>query len=325
VVVPDVGNHQRARNWLRTELAVLLTIATQVEEPEFAGYVWRTAAALELFLDRKGRRSDQIAVQRAGLANARRAGDRFGIATTSRALGMAYGRVDDHDSADEHLSEALRLFGEIGDHDGIAETNRNLAFVANMRGEHQRAFDHYDQALAAYRSTGNRVGEATVLNEIGWTLIMLGDHAGALDYCQRSVALHVATGNRNGEAAARDSLGYAHHHLGRYDDALARFNSALRIYQDIGDRYLEADTLHHIGQSAMASGDLDLARRAWDDALDILNEMGHPDAATVLDKRLSLARTTRVPGQRVVERCPIGANTAVVPGGPAPNKSTSDS
>ncbi|HEX4701489.1 MAG TPA: BTAD domain-containing putative transcriptional regulator [Pseudonocardiaceae bacterium] len=298
VVEADLGSHQRAQTWLRKELPVLFSIVTQADDTDFAGYSWRTAAVLELVLDRKGRWSDQVIVQRAGLTSASRDGDRFGVATTSRALGFAYGRIGDQRRAEEHLYRALRLFGEIGDRDGLGATSRNLAFLANMRGEYRHALNRYDDALTEYRLTDNRNGEAAVLNEIGWTLIMLGDHAGALDHCRRSIALHVATGNRNGEAAASDSLGYAYHHLGRYDRAIAHFQDALRIYRDIGDRYLEADTLGHIGQSAAASDDLDTARRAWDDGLDILNELGHPDAATILDKRVALDRTTR---QRPVE------------------------
>jgi tetratricopeptide (TPR) repeat protein len=300
VVDAHLDGQQQARTWLRKELPVLFSIVAQADGIQFAGYAWRTAATLELFLDRQGRWSDQITVQRAGLASARRDSDLFGVACTSRALGFAYGRTGNQRGATENLSRALRLFDEIGDRDGVAETRRNLAFLANMRGEHQQALEHYDEALAAYRSTGSRTGEAGVLNEIGWTLIMLGDHSGALDYCRRSIALHVATGNRNGEAAASDSLGYAYHNLGQHDRAIAHFQDALHIYQDISDRYLEADTLHHIGQSAAASGDPDTARRAWDDALDILNEMGHPDAATILAKRLALTRSRR---KRPVEHC----------------------
>ncbi len=306
VIDVALGSYQLARKWLRTELPVLFSIVTQADDTGFAGHVWRTAAALELFLDRQGRRSDQVTVQLAALVSARRDGDRYGIAYTTRALGHAYSRAGDDRGAREYLPKALRLFGELGNRDGEAETSRNIAFLANTSGEHRPALDHYDHALTAYRSIENETGEAAVLNEIGWTLIMLGDHSGALDYCRRSVALHAATGNRNGEAAASDSLGYAYHHLGEYDKAIAHFQDALRIYQDISDRYLEADTLHHIGQSAMASGDLDTARRAWDDALDILNEIGHPDAAAVLDKRLALTRSTRSPGQRTVERRRLG-------------------
>jgi DNA-binding SARP family transcriptional activator/tetratricopeptide (TPR) repeat protein len=310
VVEEDLGSHQRARMWLWTELPVLFSIVTQAEDTDFVGYSWRTAAALELFLNRKDRWVDQVTVQRAALASARRDGDRFGVAHTSRALGFAYGRTGNHHGASEHLSQALHLFGEIGDHDGLGDTNRDLAFLANAAGEHEHALAHYDKALAAYRSTGNRTGEGTVLNEIGWTMIMRGDHSGAVDYCRRSVALHVATGNRTGEAAASDSLGHAYHHLGVFDRAMAHFQDALVIYRDIGDRYLEAGTLHHIGQSAVASGDPDTARRAWDDALEILSRTGHPDAATILHKRLALNRTASSSGQRPAERHRFGSTSA---------------
>jgi len=118
---------------------------------------------------------------------------------------------------------------------------------------------------------------------------LLGDYPQATEYCRQSVVLHAATGNRNGEASAYDSLGYAHYHLGQYDQAISHYRRALQVFRDISDRGLEADTLHHIGEVAAASGDPETARHTLSQALTILDEMGHPDAATIRDRLRALA------------------------------------
>jgi len=64
VVEEDLDTPQRAQTWLRTELPTLLAIVSQAGAIGFAAHAWRTAAALEIFLDRQGRRSDQVTVQR---------------------------------------------------------------------------------------------------------------------------------------------------------------------------------------------------------------------------------------------------------------------
>jgi hypothetical protein len=53
------------------------------------------------------------------------------------------------------------------------------------------------------------------------------------------------------------------------------------LFRDSGDPFYEADSLVHLGDSHAAAGDSHRARDAWQAAVTILDEMAHPNAATV--------------------------------------------
>ena len=285
---------EEARSWLITELPVLLAIVEGDEHEGNGAYAWRIAAVLEQFLDRLGRRQDQLHVQRRALAAAERLGDLVGQAHCHRALGFALGRVEQHEEAEIHLLRARELYATTGDQRGEARSCRFLAFLANMRKEHRAALELYAHAVDLCERAGHREGSAALANDVGWTRILLGEHDEALRDCETAVRIAREVGDRNVEAAAWDSIGVAHHHLGRYDEALEAYDRALSQYRELGDAYLTADTLIHIGDTHQAADDTGPARTAWREALTILEDLAHPDAESV---RTRLERTpTRVTG-----------------------------
>lgn len=275
---------ESAAAWLTVELPGLLSLVERAATVGFPTHAWQLALALELFLDRRGLREEQITVQRVALAAAERHDDRLGQAHLHRTLGFALHRVSADAEAASHLGLALDLFTALDHRGGQARTLRSLAFLANSRACHQEALDHYAQALAHYRATDDVSRQAGVLNEIGWTHILRGDHHEALTQCTTAVALHQKTGDINGEAAAWDSLGYAHHHLGQHPHALSCYRQALVLFREIGDRTLEADTLGHIGDTLHEQGNHTAAQSSWGQAAAILGEWGHPDADHLLEK-----------------------------------------
>ncbi|MEV0502776.1 tetratricopeptide repeat protein, partial [Streptomyces spectabilis] len=279
-----LSGREAAATWLSTEIPGLIALVESAAQGGFPVHAWQLALAVELPLDRRGRREEQIAVQRTALAAAEQHGDPLGLPHIHRTLGFALHRVGANEEALSHLNRALALFTALDHRDGQARTLRSLAFLANSRARHQDALDHYDRALALHRAAGHARGEATVLNEIGWTHILRGKHHEALAQCAASVALHQATGDANGEAAAWDSLGYAHHHLDQYTHALTCYRHALAIYREVGDHTLEAETLSHIGDTQHALGNRPSALDSWERAAAILSELGHPDTWQLLDK-----------------------------------------
>ncbi|MFI6645400.1 AfsR/SARP family transcriptional regulator [Streptomyces sp. NPDC050504] len=273
-----------AAGWLAVELPGLLALVERAAAVGFTVHTWQLALALELFLDRRGLREEQLTVQRVALASAERHDDRLGRAHIHRTLGFALHRANADGDAAFHLGRALDLFTALGHRNGRARTLRSLAFLANSRACHQEALDHYAQALAHYRATDDISRQAGVLNEIGWTHILRGDHDEALTQCSTAVAQHQKTGDINGEAAAWDSLGYAHHHLGQYPQALSCYRQALVLFREVGDRTLEADTLGHIGDTLHEQGNHTAAQSSWEQAAAILAEWGHPDTGQLLKK-----------------------------------------
>ncbi|MGC5567841.1 AfsR/SARP family transcriptional regulator [Streptomyces sp. FR-108] len=265
-----------AAEWLHHEMPNLQAIVTHHTDYGAGAQIWRLAAVLELFLDRSGRRQEQIETQRAALLAAQRVGDLTGQARMHRSLGFALGRSQPDDEAEEHLHAALEMFSELGDLSEEALARRYLAFLANVRKAHQDALVHYGAATALYERDAHTVGTASVANEVGWTRILLGDFEGAVQDCRRAIALARSVGNHNVEAASWDSLGVAHHRLGRRDAALQALGRALAHYRRLNDAYLIADTLIHIGDVHAPEAEQE-ARTAWAEALDILDTIGHPE------------------------------------------------
>ncbi|GGV52168.1 AfsR/SARP family transcriptional regulator [Streptomyces spectabilis] len=282
--VEPLSGREAAATWLSTEIPGLIALVESAAQGGFPVHAWQLALAVELPLDRRGRREEQIAVQRTALAAAEQHGDPLGLPHIHRTLGFALHRVGANEEALAHLDRALDLFTSLDHPDGQARTLRSLAFLANSRARHQDALDHYGRALALHRAADNPRGRATVLNEIGWTHILRGEHHEALTQCATAVALHQETGDANGEAAAWDSLGYAHHHLEQYTHALSCYRHALAVYREVGDRTLEAETLSHIGDTQHALGNRPSALASWGRAAAILSELGHPDSWQLLDK-----------------------------------------
>ncbi|MDX3854577.1 AfsR/SARP family transcriptional regulator [Streptomyces sp. AK02-01A] len=287
------SSREDAADWLTSERAVLLAAVAQDARSGTGTHCWKLAATLELFLDRHGRRQDQLAIQSLALTAAQALGDVPGQAHAHRALGFVSGRLQRHDDAREHLLRALELFAEIGDPVGQGRVHRYLAFQCNTMDRHAEALDHYRQASRFYRTAGHRSGQAGIFNEVGWTHILLGAYEEALVQCRQALALGQEIGDSNGTAAAWDSLGYAHHHLGSHQQALSCYGHALDLYREVSDRYLEADTLVHIGDTHEALGADRRAASAWQQALDILDGFGHPDAEPLREKLGRLDSATR--------------------------------
>ncbi|WP_406347500.1 winged helix-turn-helix domain-containing protein [Streptomyces sp. NBC_00144] len=279
-----IGQRERAAAWLDTELPVLLLLVEQTACGDLPLHTWQLAQTLDLYLDRRGRRQDQLGIQRIALDVAERTGDRLGQAHAHCALGLGHARLAGEEEAQLHLRRALALFTELGEDDGRARTHRLLAFRANAGDDHDLALHHYQQALALYRSTRHLSGQASVFNETGRTYSLLGRHDLSLLLCRRAITMHHRIGDMNGEAAAWDSLGFAQHGLGRFSDALDSFRRALHTYESVNDLSLQAGTLIHIGDALDAQGNGSGAAEAWERALTILTRLGHPDAEQLRDK-----------------------------------------
>jgi tetratricopeptide (TPR) repeat protein len=112
--------------------------------------------------------------------------------------------------------------------------------------------------------------------------------------CAEALELNRSLGHRLGEAANLDSLGYAYLGLGRYREAEACCRSAEELFLALGDRYNRAVTLIHLGDAHRGNGHAADASAAWQQALAIMDDLQHPEAATVRARLRRLAS----PGRR---------------------------
>ncbi|SBT55002.1 AfsR/SARP family transcriptional regulator [Micromonospora narathiwatensis] len=280
VAVEGFADQPAALAWFDAEHAALLAGLEQAARHGLDRYVWPLAWASTNFFARRGHWSDWVRAGQAGVAAARRQGDRAAEAEAHRTVGGAYVRLHRFDAAREHYRQALELFAGLDDLVGQGFTHRSLGWLYEQRGDIGEALRQDRRALELFQRAGHERGVASTLNSVGWCHALLGEHEQAIVHCRRSLTLLERVGDPVGMAGAWDSLGYAYRHLD-IEQAIACYREALALYERLGDRPNEAITLRYLGETQHASGDRAAARRSWRRSLDILTEIEHPDAARV--------------------------------------------
>jgi tetratricopeptide (TPR) repeat protein len=280
-----------AMAWFTAEHAVLLAILRQACSTGFDAVTWQLSWSLLTFLDRQGHWQDQVHVQHAAVAAARRLKDPVAQGHAHRQLARAYMQLHQYPDARAELHKALDVYLHSCDLAGQANTHNNFAQTWERERRYPEALHHAERALNLHRRAGNRRGQTTALNAIGWYHALLGNYQEALAHCHEALARQQENGDDDGQAESWDSLGYAHHHLTQYTEAITCYRHAIVLFRNLGDRYNEATTLAHLGDTHHATGQPDAARICWERCLDILNDLEHPDADEVRTKLDNLAQT----------------------------------
>ncbi len=93
-------------------------------------------------------------------------GNRSGLATSLKLLGVAHLQLGRFREADLFFEQGLGLYEHLGDRRNSAAMLSNLGESARFQGEYQRAEQLYEQALAAVREIGHRESEAIYLTNL---------------------------------------------------------------------------------------------------------------------------------------------------------------
>jgi DNA-binding SARP family transcriptional activator/tetratricopeptide (TPR) repeat protein len=277
-----IVDRQEALAWFDAEHRVLLAVLHQ--KARFDDQVWDIARSLRRFLSLQGHWHDQLGALTAALAAARRLGDRNKQAFAYCNLGGTYVWLGRYDEARDHLRVALDLYESTCDVIGQAYVHHSFAWLLDKQANVVEAVAHAERALALFRAAGHRAGEAKELNSVGWFRALLGEYAVAVSYCEEALRLQVTLGDHINAAPTWDSLGYAYRRLGDQARAITCYENALELFRRNGYRVNVAGALVRIGDIRHDAGDLPAARAAWQQAHDLLEELGHADAAAVLDK-----------------------------------------
>ncbi|GAA2276129.1 hypothetical protein GCM10009853_032830 [Glycomyces scopariae] len=275
------GTSQEAVAWFGAEQRVLHHLCARADADGHDARTWDLAWSLSNLLDHSGAWTEMAAVWRSGLAAARRLGDDAGTAIALRTLAYAHLQLEQHDTAQRHLEQALAVFERLGDHTGLAHTYIMLSHVSESQRLPETSLDLLRHALEHYRAAGSLDGEARALSGIGWTLVLLGRYEEAIPDCERALALHLQCGNQSGSAGPLDSLGYLHHRLGHYDAAVDYLGRALAVHREHANLRPQATVLVHLGEAHEAAGRPGAARDAWTRALQIYDDLDHPEAGRV--------------------------------------------
>lgn len=283
-VRPEALQYDDALQWFSEEhrnlKAVVLSTAFGAWE-EHAGYAWRLAWSMVNYLDWQGHWKDLAEIEDAGVAAARRSGNRIGEALCLRYLGGAHTLMREYSAARTCLLAALELSRELGDAAVQARILMNLGWTAEEDGALDEAIDYSRQSLDLFRSKRMDAGQANALYAVGRCMSKSGSFAGALDYLGESLDLFQRIKDPYGEAGAEGDCGRAYQGLGDHSRAVECFEKARAVYGQLGARRDLANVLIRLGDSRIALGEIHESSLVWREALDILSELRHPDVAEV--------------------------------------------
>ncbi len=286
------ATNEAALAWFRAGRAVLLAAVTRATDG-FDDLAWRLAWNIGFYLEVDGDWRTRAAVLLEALPSAERAGPPDAPARLHRSLGLTYGRLREHDRAQEHTGTALRLFRALGDRPNQAHCLGILGSNREEAGRYREAIAAAEEAYRIFGTLGDEWGQAKALVSRGWLHSLVDEYGETVALCTRAIPLLTDAGDRMGQAAALDSIGYAYLHLGRPREAITYFRRSIEALPGAGFQYFEAISLEHLGDAYHATGELSAARQAWQSALAVFNRIDAPQAPdlraklAVLNRRLT--------------------------------------
>ncbi|HET6806868.1 MAG TPA: protein kinase [Frateuria sp.] len=210
----------------------------------------------------------------------------YGVALTTNALGIGYGRLGQTDAAEEQYRKAVELQDAIGNRRGVATGLRNLANVLSLRGAFDEAGAALTRARALNEALDDRAGLAAVDNELGVLAEERGDFHAALAAYQRSLQGWQQVDDAQGLAQALNAIGFAYFELGRYDDAQSYWQRAAANATGQGETG-RVRVRQNLGQLATARGRWHDAAQLQHAALAEAQQRQMPEEAAVSHRHLS--------------------------------------
>jgi AraC-like DNA-binding protein len=274
---PRIGSDAEALAWCDGERANLVAVAHAAAGTEVA---WQLPAVLMRFFYRRSHWADWLDTHRMALASARESGDRRGEATVLNGLGVAYGDLHRFAESIEHSGAAAELFAATGDAWGQAWCLNNVGVSYVDSDDPAAAIDPLREGLALFRRVGDLQGITTCLNNLGDAYRLLRRPAAAIDCLHEAIDL-LAPLDAYERRYAYGTLGDVYRDSGENELAIEHYRLALAGYREAGDRRGAGRVLHRLGKVLAETGQLASAREHLSEAVTILDELGHPEAASI--------------------------------------------
>ncbi|MGH8791350.1 MAG: tetratricopeptide repeat protein, partial [Stackebrandtia sp.] len=265
----SVDDRPQAVSWFAAEQANLTLAVEECLERQLDGYAAELCAALSCYLEFHGHGEDRVAVERNGLAAARRMRRVDLEAYFSNRLGLSQLRLGRFSEAIDWLEAALRLWSDVGDPRGTAATLNNLGNLHASRGDYLASIDAYERVVETATSAGLKELEAQGRYNLSWPLLWLD----------------------------------------RLDEARACLDGASAAFRELGHEREEARVLFHLGLVAWRGGDFAEALRLHERVLAQCRDYGEPDGtawshAVIADDLRGLGR-----GAEALDHCQLALDT----------------
>jgi tetratricopeptide (TPR) repeat protein/DNA-binding SARP family transcriptional activator len=272
--VPPLPGPAAAREWLDSELPVLVAVTWHTAAHGWPSHATRLAAILSSYLHNGGHFSQALSVFSHALSAARLTCDRAAEATGLNDIGDVDREQGRYREAADRYRQALTLFRAAGDQTGEARTLGSTGLVETGLGHYKQAARHQQDAAAIFRDIGDRFGEARALGNLGWVRQRQGRYQEAAGYYAQSLDLSREIGDRQGEAYTLARLGVVELRLGRYQDAAGYLKQALDLFRKLRHAVGEAEILLLLGEAYVGLGGYERAAVNFEQALTMSREIG---------------------------------------------------
>jgi tetratricopeptide (TPR) repeat protein/DNA-binding XRE family transcriptional regulator len=259
--------------WLEAERAALVAAVDQAADAGLDELAWDLAGSLINFLDLRRYLDDWQRTHQAGLAAARRAGDRQGEASLLRGFGYLGMDRDSLTVAMDYFTQALPIYRQAGDRRGEAHAIDAVGTVHQIQGRYADAAGCYEQAMTTFVELGDRRGEAWTRFGIAALHAEQGKLATALTEFEEVLAAFQEVGDRRGEARTQRRLGTVHAARGNLDRAAAWLEQGLASMRQFGDRSIEALTIRSLGELYLRRDQRAKARSLFQECVAVAREL----------------------------------------------------
>jgi tetratricopeptide (TPR) repeat protein len=188
-------------------------------------------------LDLRQHPRESVCWLEAGLAAARRLGDRRAEGVHLGRLGNAYRKSGEYRRAIEFQERSLQILRELGDRKSESEVLGNLGSTYGAMNECRRAIEFFEQQLRIAREIGDQRGEGNAIGSLGNAYQLLHEHRRAIEYYDQHVSIAREIGDRYGECTVLWNMSLVLDELGDRKEAIKLAEASLKIHEEIEDPF----------------------------------------------------------------------------------------
>ena len=189
-------------------------------------------------------------------------------------LGVALGRAQKYQEAENALKRANDLFGISNEIEGMTEVFFQRGSLLQQQGKIADAEVAFGKALERATSLENNDQRIRTLQQLSNTFILAGDATKAQQYSEQATALAQSNRMENRTTLGLIEIGRAYMIRGNFAAADKNFNEALRLAQLYKGRYAEARAQLALGALRKQQDNPEAARTYLQNAL-LFFEQGH--------------------------------------------------
>ena len=185
------------------------------------------------------------------------AGDRKGVCTVNRSMGIVYGNKGDHASALRCFESSLQMARTIGDKNAEALAQGNLAIVFDLEGRTAESENALKHCLEYFLEINDRVQVARTSNNLGVLNMSRDNYAVAAGYLESTIESSRVTKNTELLGTALVNAGYCYAKGGDTNRAITYTDEAVRIFKEPSNHNMLALSYRNYGAIEMRNSNID--------------------------------------------------------------------